>query len=244
MVAVPEWAQELFRAKGIEQVTRAEVVKDTAFHKLVIGYTPTAAVLAEKSLLGTAAYLLPALTEASRAVALPPAVEVEAPDAPKVRAKPKKPAKASAKKAPRGEVRPRPRKTKRTAPPPAPEAEPLAPGPAPEPEAAPAPAATPVDLDETKTLEALPDEAEGAVPGLATEMDAEPPAAPAAALTAGASAGHREGDFTLYARQQNGRPFYFFARGTPKSGEAVAMPEGYEVAWNERTRAPFLRRKR
>lgn len=240
MVAVPEWAQELFRAKGIEQVTRAEVVKDTAFHKLVIGYTPTSAVLAEKSLLGTAAYLLPAPVHAPPGLALPPADAVV--EGPKEKAKAKK-AKAKAKpKAPRGQVQPRPRKAKRAAPAPAPEPadEPGPPAPEPAlPEAAPAT----FDLDETRTLDAVP----GAAPAahdLAPELEAEVPPAPASAPPAIPGAGHREGDFTLYARQQNGRPFYFFARGTPKSGEAAAMPEGYEVAWNERTRTPFLRRKK
>lgn len=48
--------------------------------------------------------------------------------------------------------------------------------------------------------------------------------------------------FTLYAREANGRTLYFFARNTPKSGHASAMPTGYEVGVNDRTGLPFLRK--
>ncbi|HET6398724.1 MAG TPA: hypothetical protein VFH47_04145 [Candidatus Thermoplasmatota archaeon] len=57
----------------------------------------------------------------------------------------------------------------------------------------------------------------------------------------------RHEEWALYTREvelADGRPqkVYFFSRGEPKNGEPAGMPEGYEVAVNERTGLPYLRR--
>ena len=74
---------------------------------------------------------------------------------------------------------------------------------------------------------------------------AKEPAKPAA-KPAKASA-YQHGDYTLYERatQKKGggtTTFYFFAKNTPKSGKPCAMPDGYSVEVNERTKLPYLRR--
>jgi predicted flap endonuclease-1-like 5' DNA nuclease len=57
---LPTWAHDLLRSKlGEESLTIAKVLKDTPFQKLVLGLTPTRALLAERGLFGTAAYELP-----------------------------------------------------------------------------------------------------------------------------------------------------------------------------------------
>lgn len=65
--------------------------------------------------------------------------------------------------------------------------------------------------------------------------DRIPPAKPA-------KGAYTHNGYTLYAREANGRTLYFFARNTPKSGHASAMPSGYEVGVNDRTGLPFLRK--
>lgn len=66
--------------------------------------------------------------------------------------------------------------------------------------------------------------------------------APAAPKAAPAKGAYTHNGYTLYARETNGRTLYFFARNTPKSGHASAMPSGYEVGVNDRTGLPFLRK--
>ncbi|MGB1586160.1 MAG: DUF4332 domain-containing protein [Thermoplasmatota archaeon] len=55
------------------------------------------------------------------------------------------------------------------------------------------------------------------------------------------------GDYTLYTRPvelTTGKTqhIYFFAKDEPKSGQACAMPDGYEVGVSEKTGLPFLRK--
>jgi predicted flap endonuclease-1-like 5' DNA nuclease len=96
---LPTWAAELVRAKlGDEPVTRVEVLKDTPFHKMLVGITPTRAILAERGLFSSGAYELPAPPRAQEPVAL----------VPQTAAKPKaRPRKARKAEAPRGKVKPR-----------------------------------------------------------------------------------------------------------------------------------------
>ncbi|HDQ16200.1 MAG TPA: DUF2188 domain-containing protein [Bacteroidetes bacterium] len=58
----------------------------------------------------------------------------------------------------------------------------------------------------------------------------------------------RYGEWTLYVRMvklkndEAERPIYFFSKKIPKSGTPTAMPEGYEVGINERSRMPYLQK--
>ncbi|MGB1585614.1 MAG: DUF4332 domain-containing protein [Thermoplasmatota archaeon] len=77
------------------------------------------------------------------------------------------------------------------------------------------------------------------------------PAAPAkkpATAPAASTDPYQQGPYTLYRRETEKKgggttTFYFFAKNTPKSGEPCAMPEGYKVEVNARTKLPYLRRK-
>lgn len=56
-------------------------------------------------------------------------------------------------------------------------------------------------------------------------------------------------DWTLYTRdvelsEGHTQKVYFFSKGEPKAGVPASMPDGYEVAVNERTALPYLRRVR
>ena len=57
----------------------------------------------------------------------------------------------------------------------------------------------------------------------------------------------RHNGYTLYARRVEtrggARTLYFFSKGTPKSGEPSALPDGYAVGANGRTGLPYLRRE-
>lgn len=44
---------------------------------------------------------------------------------------------------------------------------------------------------------------------------------------------------TTFTKQKY--PFYFFSKNTPKSGEPVDMPYGYEMKINSRSKMPYLR---
>jgi predicted flap endonuclease-1-like 5' DNA nuclease len=61
-----------------------------------------------------------------------------------------------------------------------------------------------------------------------------------------AAPAYTQDGYTLYRRaietKAGSRPLYFFSKGQPTSGEAVALPEGHEVGVNGRTGLPFLRR--
>jgi hypothetical protein len=60
---------------------------------------------------------------------------------------------------------------------------------------------------------------------------------------------YKHGKYTLYTRKIKlknvGRliDIYFFSSHKPKSGTPCAMPEGYEVGVNPRTKMPFLKKK-
>lgn len=75
--------------------------------------------------------------------------------------------------------------------------------------------------------------------GVAKDEDRIPDKLPRAKPAKGA---YTHNGFTLYARETNGRTLYFFARKTPKSGSASALPSGYEVGVNDRTGLPYLRK--
>jgi hypothetical protein len=54
-------------------------------------------------------------------------------------------------------------------------------------------------------------------------------------------------DYTLHARRVklkggHEQTIYFFSKRQPKSGDAVDLPEGYDVAVNKRTGLPYLRK--
>lgn len=74
MSDVPPWADALLRAKvGDEPVRRAEVLRDTAFGKMVLAVTPSRAFVAERGLFGARVYAVPLPSEAAPAMRLPPA---------------------------------------------------------------------------------------------------------------------------------------------------------------------------
>ena len=59
---------------------------------------------------------------------------------------------------------------------------------------------------------------------------------------------YKYGEYTLYKRDvilRGGREstIYFFAKGTPKSGESCDIPTGKEVGVNKRTGLPYLKNK-
>lgn len=50
---------------------------------------------------------------------------------------------------------------------------------------------------------------------------------------------HRR-DVTLKGGRQ--QTIFFFARGTPKSGDPTDMPHGYKIGVNKRTGLPYLKK--
>ncbi len=54
------------------------------------------------------------------------------------------------------------------------------------------------------------------------------------------SAGFRHAGHTLYKRNQGGQDVYFFAKGTPKTGEPASKPEGFKVSVHATTGLPVL----
>lgn len=58
---------------------------------------------------------------------------------------------------------------------------------------------------------------------------------------------YQHGDYTLYAREVelkggHRQVIYFFSQRSPKSGMAVDLPDGYDVAVNKRTGLPYLKK--
>lgn len=79
------------------------------------------------------------------------------------------------------------------------------------------------------------------------EPKAEAKAAPVAKAETPKAGPYQHGPYTLYRRETEKKgggttTFYFFAKNTPKSGEPCAMPDGYVVEVNARTKLPYLRR--
>jgi len=59
---------------------------------------------------------------------------------------------------------------------------------------------------------------------------------------------YSHGDFTLYKKEiktttGKKRTVHFFSKKTPDIGEAVQLPEEYEVKVNRRTGLPYLKKK-
>ena len=60
---------------------------------------------------------------------------------------------------------------------------------------------------------------------------------------------YTHGDFTLYKKEiktatGKKRTVHFFSKKTPDMGDAVQLPEGYEVKVNRRTNLPYLKKKK
>ncbi|MFW6119901.1 MAG: hypothetical protein ACOC80_03240, partial [Petrotogales bacterium] len=60
---------------------------------------------------------------------------------------------------------------------------------------------------------------------------------------------YKYGEYTLYKKEiktstGKKRTVRFFSKKKPDVGEAVPLPEGYEVKINKRNKVPYLRRKK
>jgi basic amino acid/polyamine antiporter, APA family len=68
-------------------------------------------------------------------------------------------------------------------------------------------------------------------------------AAPPASPRLEQSGVFRHKGYTLYRRDSaTGKPLYFFAKNTPKSGVPSSKPKGYDVGVNDRTGLPYLKK--
>ena len=61
--------------------------------------------------------------------------------------------------------------------------------------------------------------------------------------------GYKYGEYTLYKKEISTskgkkRVIHFFSKKIPAEGEAIDIPEGYEVKENKRTGLPYLSKKK